>query len=51
VWLHKYRHNLEEGLLEKSKSAQHAYEEDYGVGWDKARTLEIESHSRYMYRK
>jgi hypothetical protein len=35
------------GLLEKSKLAQHAYEEGHWVGWDEARILEIESNSRY----
>jgi hypothetical protein len=44
----EYRHNLKEGLLEKSKLAQHAYEEDNRVGWNEARILEIESNSRYL---
>jgi hypothetical protein len=47
VRLRKHRHNLKEGLLEKSKLAQHAYEERHTVGWDDARILEIESKSRY----
>jgi hypothetical protein len=42
--LREHRHNLQQGLLEKSKLAQHAY---VGVGWDGARILEIESNSRY----
>jgi hypothetical protein len=46
VWLDDHRHNLK-GLLEKSKLAQHAYEEGHRVGWDKARILEIESKSWY----
>jgi hypothetical protein len=33
----EYRYNL----LEKSKLAQHAYEEDHRVIWDEARILEI----------
>jgi hypothetical protein len=41
-YLKPKRHNLKEGLLEKTKLAQHAYEE----GWDAARILEIESNSR-----
>jgi hypothetical protein len=45
--LHDHRHNLKEGLLEKSKLAQHAYEEGHRVVWDEARILEIESNSRY----
>jgi hypothetical protein len=47
MWLHEHRHNLKEGLLEKSKLAQHAYEEGHRVGWVQARILEIESSSRY----
>jgi hypothetical protein len=43
----EHRHSLKEGLLEKSKLAQHSYEEGHRVGWDEARFLEIESHSRY----
>jgi hypothetical protein len=35
------------GLLEKSKLAQHAYDEGHNVGWDDARILEVESNSRY----
>jgi hypothetical protein len=38
---------ISEGPLEKSKLAQHAYEEGHRVGWDEARILEIESNSRY----
>jgi hypothetical protein len=30
----EHKHNLREGLLEKSKLAQHAYEEGHRVGWD-----------------
>jgi hypothetical protein len=29
--LHEHRHHLKEGLLEKSKLAQHAYEEGHKV--------------------
>jgi hypothetical protein len=32
VRLLEYRHSLEEGLLEKSKVAQHVYEEGHRVG-------------------
>jgi hypothetical protein len=42
-----HRHNLKEGILEKSKLSQHTYEGDHSVGWDEARILEIESNSRY----
>jgi hypothetical protein len=47
VRLREHRYNLKEGLLEKSKLAQHTYEEDHRVGRDDARILEIESNSRY----
>jgi hypothetical protein len=47
VRIREHRHNLKEGLLDKSKLAQHAYEEGHRVGWDEARVLEIESNSRY----
>jgi hypothetical protein len=36
-----------EGLLEKSKLAQHAYEEHHKVIWDQARVLEVESNNRF----
>jgi hypothetical protein len=47
VWLFEHRHNLKQGLVEKSKLAKHAYEEGHKVGWDEARILDIESHSKY----
>jgi hypothetical protein len=47
VRIREHRHNLKQGLLEKSKLAQHAYEEGHRVGWDQASVLEIESNSRY----
>jgi hypothetical protein len=47
VRLREHRHNLQQVILEKSKLAQHAYEEGHKVGWDDATILEIESNSRY----
>jgi predicted GIY-YIG superfamily endonuclease len=47
VRLRVHRHNLKDGLLEKSKLAQHAYEEGHRVGWDEAKILDIESNVRY----
>jgi hypothetical protein len=47
VRIREHRHNLRAGPLQKSKLAQHAYEEGHRVGWDEARILEIESNSRY----
>jgi hypothetical protein len=37
-----------QGLLEKSKLAQHAYEEGHTTCSEDARILEIESNSRYI---
>jgi hypothetical protein len=34
VRLREHRHTLQQGLLEKPKLAQHAYEEGHRVGWD-----------------
>jgi predicted GIY-YIG superfamily endonuclease len=48
VRLREHTHNLKEkGILKKSKLAQHAFEEDHRVDWDKATILVIESDSRY----
>jgi hypothetical protein len=46
VLLCEHRHNLQQGLLEKSKLAQHAYEEGHRVRWDDARILEIEKQQQ-----
>jgi hypothetical protein len=45
--LREHRHNLKDGLLVKSKLAQHAYEENHRVGWDDAKILETESNSKF----
>jgi hypothetical protein len=42
VRLRDHRHNLRQGLLEKSKLAQYAYEEGHRVSWDDTRILDIE---------
>jgi hypothetical protein len=47
VRLREHRHNLEKGLLEKSKLAHHTYEEGHKVGWDEARIWGIENNNRY----
>jgi predicted GIY-YIG superfamily endonuclease len=46
VRLREHRHNIQQGLLEKSKLAQHTYEEGHSVSCGEARVLEIESNSR-----
>ncbi|PNF13748.1 hypothetical protein B7P43_G14091 [Cryptotermes secundus] len=43
VRIREHRHNLKKGLLEKSRLAQHAYEEGHRVSW----IFEVESNSRY----
>jgi hypothetical protein len=40
VRLREHRHNLKEGLPEKPKLAQYAYEEGHRVCWDEAGILE-----------
>jgi hypothetical protein len=42
VRLREHKHTFKEGLLERSKLAQHAYEEDHKVDWDGAGVLDIE---------
>jgi hypothetical protein len=34
VQLQEHRHNFKEGLLEKFKLTQQAYEESHRIGWD-----------------
>jgi hypothetical protein len=41
VRFREHRHNIKDSLLEKSKVAQHPYEEDHISGWDEARILEM----------
>jgi hypothetical protein len=45
--LHEYRHHFKVSLLDKSKLAQHAFEEDHRIVWDEIGFLEIEVDSRY----
>jgi hypothetical protein len=47
VRIREHGHNLKNGLLEKSKLVQHAFEEDHQVAWNEAKVLNIESNSRY----
>jgi hypothetical protein len=39
----EHGHNLELGVLEKTKLTHHAYEKGHRIGWDVARILETES--------
>jgi hypothetical protein len=43
---------MTEGLLEKSKLAQHAYEEGHNICWNEAKVLQIEPNTTYKkYKK
>jgi hypothetical protein len=43
MWFQEHRHNLKQGLLEKSKLVQHAYEEDHQIGWNEAWIIQTET--------
>jgi hypothetical protein len=45
VRIKEHKYNLTQGLLEKSKLAQHAYEEGHKICWNKARVLQIEPNT------
>jgi hypothetical protein len=45
------RYNLKESLVEKSKLAQYAYEEDDTIGWTEVRILNALLPNVYMYRR
>jgi hypothetical protein len=42
VRLREHKHNLKQGLLEKSKLAKHAYEKSHCITWDDARIVRKE---------
>jgi hypothetical protein len=42
---HKY--NLIQGLLQKSKLAEHAYEEGHKICWKEPKVLQIEPNTAY----
>jgi predicted GIY-YIG superfamily endonuclease len=47
VRIKKHKYKLTYGLLEKSKLAQHAYEEGHKICWKEARVLQIEPNTTY----
>jgi hypothetical protein len=47
VRIQGHKHNLKNGLLEKLKLAQHAFEEDHQVSWNEAKILHPEGNGRY----
>jgi glycosylphosphatidylinositol transamidase (GPIT) subunit GPI8 len=47
IRIKEHKYNLTQGVLEKSKLAQHAYEEDHKICWNKAKVLQIELNTTY----
>jgi hypothetical protein len=47
VRIKEHKYNLTQGLLEKSKCAQHAYEEGHKICWKDAKVLQIEPNTTY----
>lgn len=47
VRIKEHKYNMTQGLLEKSKLAQHAYEEDHKILWNEAKVLQIEHNTTY----
>jgi hypothetical protein len=41
------KYNLTQGLLEKTKLAQYAYEEGHKICWNEVKVLQIESNTTY----
>jgi hypothetical protein len=46
VRIGEHKFNLKNGLLDKSKLAQYAFEEGHQISWNKAKILQIEVNSR-----
>jgi hypothetical protein len=47
VRIKEHKYNLIQGLLEKWKLAQHAYEEGHKICWNGAKVLQIEPNTTY----
>jgi hypothetical protein len=47
VCIKEHRHNLTQGLFEKSKLAQHAHKVGHKIYWNKARVLQLEPNTTY----
>jgi hypothetical protein len=45
VRIKEHKHDLKQGLLEKSKLAQHAYEEGRRIKWDEAKAIQREPNT------
>jgi hypothetical protein len=47
VCIKEHKYNLTQGLLEKSKLVQHAYEEGHKICWIEVKVLQIEPNTAY----
>jgi hypothetical protein len=47
VNIKEHKYNLTQGLLEKSKVAQHAYKEGHKICWKEVKVLQIEPKTTY----
>jgi hypothetical protein len=47
VRIKEHKYNLTQGQLEKSKLAEHAYEEGHKIWWKNAKVLQIEPNATY----
>jgi hypothetical protein len=47
VRIKEHRYNVTQGLLEKSKLDQHAYEDGHNISWKDAKVLKIEQNTTY----
>jgi hypothetical protein len=47
VRIKEHKYNLTQGVLEKSKLAQHVYEEGHKIWWNEGKVLQIEPNTTY----
>jgi hypothetical protein len=47
VHIKEHKYNLTQGMHEKSKLPQHAYEEGHKICWKEAKVLQIEPNPTY----
>jgi hypothetical protein len=47
VRIKEHKYNLTQGLLEKSKLAQHAYKDGHKICWKEVKVLQIETNTTY----
>jgi hypothetical protein len=51
VCIKEHKYNLTQRLLEKSKLAQHEYEEGHKIWWNEVKVLQIEQNTTYRKHK